>query len=116
MGDCSKSLEMLEELLVLSGKDPVPIAWSISDLMRKLHYAAVLSDAGENSYSIAGKLKVWPQDRAEALVRVAGKLGRMKAAQLLKDALILDQRTKSGFGEGSRNLEIFCVKFAESIR
>ena len=113
-GDRRRSLEMIRELLELSQQDAVPIAWSISDLMRKLHHAAVLSEGGMNGFAIAGKLKIWPAERAEPLLRVARRLGPAGAARLLDEALTLDRRSKSGFGDPARNLEIFCVRYAEA--
>lgn len=115
-GSAQKSLQKLHELVDLAGADLAPIAWAVSDLLRKLHYAAGMAAAGGNPFSIGSKLKVWPPERHEPFVEVARRLGPERSAALLATSIEMDRRSKSGFAEALINIERLCVRFAGALR
>ncbi len=109
------ALTKLHELLELAGNDAVPVSWAAADLMRKLSQAITLKRAGVETDAIFKQLRIWgPQQRT-----VLGVLRGMRAevpAKLLHHALSLDQRSRTGLGEATGNLERFCVDLVEEVR
>jgi len=115
-GSPRASLSKLAELLDVAGQPEALINYAIADLMRKLHHAAAMLQAGQNDQAICKQLKIFPWDRQKPFMKVARRIHVARAARLLRLILELDRRSKSGFGEARDNIERFCVQFADSIR
>ena len=60
------------------------------------------------------QVKLWG-NTTEPILQVAGRTRPQTLAQLLHDAIAMDQHNKSGVGEPERNLEAFMVRIADTI-
>lgn len=115
-GDARAALVKLHELMDLASHHEVLITFAVGDLMRKLAHAASMAAGRMNDFTICKTLKVWPPERQKPFMAAARKLGRRRAAALLDELVDLVQRSRSGFGEATINLERFCVRFADAIK
>ncbi len=110
------ALEKLNELLRVSEVPEVMIGWSIVDILRKVHDAARLLDAGMNEFAAGKQLRLWG-DAQGAVMRAARTLGAERAARLLDLAVRTDARTKSGWSSDSaRTFEGLVVLVGEQVR
>lgn len=109
------ALEKLNELIHIAGVPEVMIGWSIVDILRKVHDAARLLEAGQNEFAIAKQLRLWGE--AQGLVlQTARKLGPRTAARLLLEAVRTDARTKSGWSSDSaRTFEALVVTVGQEM-
>jgi len=115
-GSPRRAIEKLDELLTVSRAPEVMIAWSVTDLLRKLHDAARLREQGENDGEIARALRLWGPQQAMVL-RTARALGSARAAALLDTALNTEVRMRSGFsGDDRRTIEGVLVEVSEAMR
>ena len=115
-GSPRRAIEKLDELLTVSRAPEVMIAWSVTDLLRKLHDAARLREQGENEGEIARALRLWGPQQA-TIMRTARTLGSARAAALLDTALKTEVRMRSGFsGDDRRTIEGVLVQVSEALR
>ena len=108
------SLGKLRDLLEVSRLDEVLPMWAITDLLRRLHTAAQLLRQGQDPPAVARDLRLWGDTR-NAILTAARRTDPSRFAQLLQAAIDADQRTKSGFGKASRNLEALTVLVTDTI-
>lgn len=94
------ALAKMNELIRIGGVPEVMIGWSIVDILRKVHDAARLLEAGENEGSVARQLRLWGEAQG-LVVRTARAAGSRRAARLLRMAVRTDARTKSGWSADS---------------
>lgn len=113
-GNSNQALAKLHELTDLAGQPDVLITYFVADLVRKLHHAAVMLSQRQNDFTICKSLKIWG-DRQKPFMKAAKRLGPTRAAALLKELVTMDRRAKTGYANGLRNLECFCVRFADNI-
>lgn len=111
-GRAATMLGRLHDLLDVSRHDPVPIAWAVTDVLRKEHAAAHLFQRGVHPQSIAKTIRLWGDTTAPVLA-AAQRNPPHRLAQLLRDSILSDQRSKSGHGEAVRNLEALMVRIAD---
>lgn len=81
------------------------------DLARKLHAMGAALAAGESARTAAGRLKIWPFERAGALAERAGRASPARLRALYHAAIEADVRQKSGLGKPSRTLERLALRF-----
>jgi DNA polymerase III delta subunit len=112
-GSAGDMLRKLHELVDVSRQDAVPISWAVIDLLRKEHAAARLLEQRVSEQSIPGMLRLWGESIGQVM-RVARRTPPDRLAQLLREAVISDQNSKSGVGEPVRNLETLMVKIADT--
>jgi DNA polymerase III subunit delta len=93
----------------------VPLTWAMVDLARKLHAAARGVRDGMNPFALGGKLKLWPEERREAVLAVARRSDPARLARLLKNAVEADAAGKSGLGDPGRTLERLALEFADAV-
>lgn len=115
-GPPRRVIEKLDDLLGVSRAPEVMIAWSVTDLLRKLHDAAKLREQGESEAEIARSLRLWgPQ--SNAVLRAARSIGSRRAAELLDTALNTEVRMRSGFsGDDRRTIEGLLVTIGGALR
>jgi DNA polymerase-3 subunit delta len=114
-GSTSEAMHSLRELLTVSRHPEQPIAWAVSDLVRKLHTASRLLHQGAPPATVARELRLFPPARDQVL-RLARAHEPDHLAHLLRDALESDRRTKSGVGDSVRSLEALVVRVTDSVR
>src|SRR5690606_315978 len=78
----------------------VPLVYACMDLARKI-----------NAVRQGGRPKMWPQQRADAVRRAAGRLSAGACADLLAAAVETDRALKTGRGESQRLVESLAVRF-----
>lgn len=108
-GSPRPALEMVDELVRLARRDPVPVTYFVADIARKLAVAHAMKRQGLNDAAVTKALKVWPRERQELFTRSLRRLSPAQAGELQRRVLALDARTKRGLGQGLRNLECFCA-------
>jgi DNA polymerase III delta subunit len=74
--------------------------------------ALVLMKQGKSPASIARELKIWPADKADAMLRTAQRLGAARLESALDLLAECDRRGKSGLGDLAGNIERFLVSLA----
>lgn len=113
-GDAALSLAKLRELSELAREPVQKTMWATVDLARKLHGAARGLRAGENPWSLAGKLKLWG-DSKDAILATAKGIDPAMAAGLLTAAVEADYRSKTGGADPERALEGLALEFARVL-
>ena len=114
-GDARPALTMIDELIRVARHDPVPVTYFVADVARKLAVAEAMRRSGMNDFAIGKALKLWPRERQELFTQAMRKLRPGEAGDLQRRVLAVDVRTKSGLGQGLRNLECFCVSLADCV-
>jgi DNA polymerase III subunit delta len=115
-GDPDASVRHVRMILDNSRRDAhVPLTWAMVDLARKLHAASRGVREGMNPFALGNKLKLWPEDRREAVLSAARRAEPRRFAGLLKTAVEADARGKSGLGDPDRTLERLALAFAEVL-
>lgn len=110
------AIEKLDELLDVSRAPEVMIAWSVTDLLRKLHDAARMREQGEGDGEISRSLRLWGPQQG-AVLRASRSLGSVRAAALLERALNTEVRMRSGYsGDDRRTIEGMLVEVSEVLR
>lgn len=113
-GPAEACLAYVDELLRVSGHDPIPITWACADLARKLHALCRAAADGSNPHEAARALKLW--GRAVELLTAAARVTPARTAgALLAEAVATDARQKSGQGDQVRNLEMLVIRFADAL-
>lgn len=108
-GNPAAAIRKVRELIEISQAPEQLLIWSIVDLSRKLHDAARLLGEGTAEGVVAKQVKLWGPSQAPT-IRAAKTLGSTRAAQLFREAIDLDRRSKSGLaGELPRTLEAFAM-------
>lgn len=109
-GSAEEILAGLSRLLDNAPRDTaVLVTIAMIDLARKLH---ALGAAGQSARSVAGRLKIWPPDKAAALIERASRAQPERLRGLVHAAVEADQRQKSGLGTSHRTLERLALRFA----
>lgn len=89
----------------------IPLALAALDLARKVHLAAGALEGGMPPAGVGKALKLWPRDRADAVLSAAKRLGRERSKRLLDEAVATDVALKSGLGKPARRLERLAISF-----
>ncbi len=108
-GGAKPSIEMLHELVDLSGQPDVLVAYFTADIIRKLYLGMRLKQQGMNDFAIGRELRIWPQERQQVFTKALRAVSPSKLAELFDRIVELDVRAKSGQGDAVRNLEGFCA-------
>lgn len=111
-GDARANLAHVRELLNVSRVPSQQMMWAISDLARKLHGMSTGLRAGMNTYSLAGTLKLWGPAK-DAVTHTAHRTTPAAAAKLFSACVDMDARTKSGFSDPQRAMDVLAVRFAD---
>jgi DNA polymerase III subunit delta len=104
-------IDAVRESIDLAGQPDVLVMYFAADLMRKLTVAAAMRREGAPESAINSALKLWGASAGQ-FHAVARRVDERTARGLFREALALDARSKSGFGEPTRNLERLCVAAA----
>lgn len=114
-GEPSAAVEKVRELIEVSRAAPQQLTWGLSDLMRKLHEAASLREAGKGEQEIASALRLWGPARGQ-LLSVARRRSSRALAAALHRSVDLDYRIKRGrAGDPARAIEVTAAVVAREI-
>ena len=113
-GGAARGLSTLHELLSVSRQSDVLVAWAVTDMLRRLHAASRMREAGMSAQQIRKDLKLWGP-AGDATLSVANRVSPDRLAHLLGDALRGQQRLRSGVGRADRMLEVMLVEIAETL-
>ena len=111
-GDARANLAHVRELLNVSRVPTQQMMWAISDLARKVHAMSAGLRAGMNPFSLAGTLKLWGPAK-DAVTHAAHRTTPAAAAKLFGACVDMDARTKSGFSDPERAIDVLAVRFAD---
>lgn len=110
-----KTVEMVHELVDLSGQPDILVSYFVADLMRKLQLGLLMRKQGMSEFEIGKEFRLWGP-RQEAFARALRGLKEATAARLFDRIIRMDVRAKTGRGEAMRNLECFCAVLGDEIR
>ena len=113
--DAEPMLAMVRELVSVGGQPDVLVLYFVADLCRKFAVAAAMRREGGNDATIGKALRLWGAG-ASTFHNVSRKVDERKAKAMLDAALLADGRSKSGFGDATRNLEGLCVRLADLVK
>ncbi|QQE11733.1 DNA polymerase III subunit delta [Planctomycetota bacterium] len=108
-----QSIEMIHELIDLSGQPDVLVMYFVADLARKFANARSMKLSKIPDATIAKQLKLWgprQQKFFRALTILGSKPGAI--AKVLDNAVTMDKRSKTGLGNAMRNLECFTFQLS----
>jgi len=106
-------LEVLE-LLEVSRQPPTLISYCVLDLIKKIRAANELSRSGLSSQEVASKLKIWGESKS-LILKAAERINTENLNALMKDAVSLDVRNKSGYGVDTRGVELLTLRFVHEL-
>lgn len=101
----------VRELLDVSRQSPQQVRFHMVDLARALHALSRVSRSGGNTFSTAGRLKLFGPAK-DVVLQAARQVRPEQAHALLTACIEADARAKSGFGEAERSLDVLAVRFA----
>ncbi len=111
-GDPGKAAGHLRRLLEDNPKDlVVPISWAMVDLAGHVHQASRMIAAGASPYSAAGRLKLWPQEKAHAVSEIARRVSPEASLAFYRRCVANDRAIKSGLGKPAARIERLAVGF-----
>lgn len=113
-GDRDHALRVIKDLVELQNEPPQRVSWYVADLARKLAHAAAMAERGEDLGDFMKSNRVWG-DAQRTFRAAARRLGSAGAARLLKTWTEMDSRSKSGFGDLARNLEVFALLLSRRL-
>ena len=105
-------LAKVHELVHLAGHSEVAVGYFLADLLRKINVARMMLASGASQREVGKQVRVWGP-RARPFFDLVRQMSAERAARLMHEAVNLDRRTKSGFGDSVRNLECFCATLAD---
>lgn len=108
-GDPEQAVGRVRDLIEVSRHAPIRVAWSITDLARKLHTASRALRQGAAAPDLARGLRLFGD--AVRVLDVARATPPDHALALFRAAVQADSRGKSGLGDPARTLERLAVQF-----
>jgi DNA polymerase-3 subunit delta len=113
-GSAATALAALRDLIEVSRQPETLLMWAISDLLRKLHAAAQMLQAGQGEGAVSKRLRLWgPSQRP--ILSVARRQQPQQLARLLKSAIETDVRMKTGQVSPALALECLTVTTAQAL-
>ena len=104
-GSPPDALKTLHELIHVSRAPEVMLAWSVTDVLRKVHDAARMLAQGEPEGSVAKALRLWGPAQFQVM-KTARSVGSARAAALLGRAIDTELRMRRGLsGDDERTLQ-----------
>ncbi len=114
-GSAGEACTKLRELLEISRVDGTLVTWAITDMLRRIHTASQLIRQGVGEQDFRQSLRLaWPP--GDRMLEVARRAEPGRIAQLFNEAVSTVHRTRSGFGDRGRNLEVLTVRVTDTIR
>ena len=113
-GSPAAALEKVHKLIDIGDQPQVVLMYAVGDLMRKFCLARSMKAAGQTDGQIIRALKLtWPPQRGPLFIEAMRKLKPGQAGRLFDRIITADARSKSGFGDATRNLECFVAAMAD---
>lgn len=111
-----EALQHLRYVLDVSRQPATLVSYALVDLARKVHGASRAMKQGARREQVLGMkaLRLWGSS-GHAIVDAAQRTDPEKALGLLRAAVRGDHRSKSGFGEPERTLEMVVLEFAQTL-
>jgi len=113
-GSSEEALRHLRDMIEVSRHAPVALAWSYTDLARKVYGASLGLAAGENPGAIASRLRLWGTSK-DLILQAARRVTPDRAAELLRAAVENDVRLKTSQGDPVVNLEALTIRFTRTL-
>ena len=107
-----QAISKIHELVELSRKADVQVAYFVADLVRKLHTGLVMKRQGIGDRQIASALRLWGPRQA-AFTTAMARLNPRAVGRLFDRIIRYDVRSKRGYGHAMRNIECFCATLAD---
>lgn len=113
-GNTEGTIAHLRQVLEVSRQPAQLVMWSVTDLARKLHAVCCGQHQGRNIESMAGPLKLWGPGKF-AIDNAARRLKPRQTMEFFRACVKADQRSKSGFTEPDRALEVLTVRLHRAM-
>lgn len=114
-GRTAEALNALKERLEVSRLNPVLIGLTYIDLARKLAGASAGLAVGKREQELSAELKLWGSAQT-AILSAARRLPPYITADLLRAAVDVDVKQKTGGGEPQYLLEALTLKFTRALK
>ncbi len=114
-GRPAAAITKVRELIDISQAPRELIMWSMVDLVRKLHTAACLLAQGASPFEAKKQAKMWGP-ASDAMLESARRQSPRTLAHLLRRALRLDERSKTGLASSDATLEGLAVTLADMLK
>lgn len=108
-GDVTETLRRWRQLLQTDPATEFRAVTTLTYWLQKLAGARAMAAKKVPFSEIASRLRIFPKERAEPIVRFAERLGDAGMLHLLDQLVQTDLRSKSSLGEASANVERFLL-------
>lgn len=113
-GNAPQALAHLRHVLDVS-RQPAPLVmYAVTDLARKLHGLSAGLKSGRNASELNKPLKIWGPS-TDALYEVARRMHPMRTLGFLRACVKADERSKTGFTDADRSLEMLVVRLQRML-
>lgn len=109
-----EAMQHLRYVLDVSREPPQLALYAMVDLARKVHAASRAIHQGVPTQNVSRALKLWGASQ-DAILTAGRNANPTRALRLLRECVVGDQRSKSGFGDVERTLERLVVRFGQLL-
>lgn len=113
-GSSPQALAHLRHMLDVS-RQPAPLVmYAVTDLARKLHALSAGIKSGRNVSELSKPLRLWGNS-SDTLIEVARRTHPTRTLAFLRACAKADERTKTGFTDADRALEMLVVRLQRML-
>lgn len=113
-GNTDAAISHLRHVLDVSRQPSQVVMYAMTDLSRKLHGTCAGLRGGANPFQLTKTLRLWGPSQ-DAIVNAAKRMMPSESLALFISAVEADKRSKTGFTDGDRALEVLAVKMTGTV-
>jgi DNA polymerase III delta subunit len=108
-GNTTDALRRWRQLLQMDSSSEFRAVTWLTIWLENCRKGLAMKRDGENTFTIAKALRIWPADRAKGFMETAEALGDAGIARAVHLLAEVDRHSKSGIGEAATNVERFIL-------
>lgn len=113
-GNTQAAIAHLRHVLGVSRQPSQVVMYAMTDLSRKLHGTCAGLRGGANAFQLTKTLRLWGPSQ-EAIISAAKRMMPSESLALFVSAVEADRRSKTGFTDSDRALEVLAVKMTGAV-
>lgn len=113
-GNTQAAITHLRHVLGVSRQPSQVVMYAMTDLSRKLHGTCAGLRGGANPFQLTKTLRLWGLSQ-EAIISTAKRMMPSESLALFVSAVEADRRSKTGFTDSDRALEVLAVKMTGAV-
>lgn len=113
-GNTEAAIAHLRHVLDVSRQPTQVVMYAMTDLSRKLHGVCAGLRGGANAFQLSKPLRLWGPSQ-EAIINSAKRMMPSESLTLFTSAVEADRRSKTGFTDSDRALEVLAVKMTGAV-